>query len=56
MQFSLYEAGDMVQTPDGKALVIEDQRVGSNMVRVQLEGSLNTSTYTVDDIRMIQSA
>ena len=56
MQFSLYEAGDMVQTPDGKALVIEDQRVGSGTVKVQLEGSLNTSVYAANDIMIMQSA
>jgi hypothetical protein len=56
MQFSLYEAGDMVQTPDGKALVIEDQKVGSNIVKVQLDSSLNINTYYANDIRLMQSA
>jgi hypothetical protein len=56
MQFSLYEAGDMVQTPHGKALVVEDQKVGSNIVKVQLESSLNISTYYTNDIRLMRSA
>jgi len=56
MQFSLYEAGDMVQTPNGKAMVIEDQRVGSSYIRVQFDGSESLNTYNVKDVWIIRSA
>jgi hypothetical protein len=56
MQFDLYEAGDMVQTPDGKAMVIEDQRLGSTMISVELIDSQGTKVYPANSIALMQSA
>jgi len=57
MQFSLYEAGDMIQTPDGKGMVVADQKIGSPVIIVELgdsEGSRRS--YHVNDVQLMQSA
>lgn len=56
MQYSLYEAGDMIQTPDGKARVVADQRVGSSIILVELIDSQGSRPYHIDDVQLMQSA
>lgn len=56
MQFSLYEAGDMIQTPDGKGMVIVDQKVGSSVILVELIDSKGSRPYHIDDVCLMQSA
>jgi hypothetical protein len=57
MQFSLYEAGDMLQTPDGKGMVAEDQKVGSPIVVVELADSEGSRRpYHINDVQLMQSA
>lgn len=56
MQFSLYEAGDLIQTPDGKGMVLEDQRVGSTIVLVELANSEGSRPYYINDVQLMQSA
>lgn len=56
MQFSLYEAGDMLQTPDGKGMVVVDQKIGSSIVLVELVGSEGARPYHISDVQLMQSA
>ena len=56
MQFSLFEAGDMIQTPDGKGMVVVDQKVGSSVILVELVDSNGSRPYHIDDVRLMQSA
>lgn len=56
MQFSLYEAGDLIQTPDGKGMVVEDQRIGSSIILVELANSEGSRPYHINDVRLMQSA
>jgi hypothetical protein len=55
MQFSLYEAGDMLQTPDGKGVVITDQKTGSAIVLVELaDGEGSHRPYHINDVQLMQ--
>jgi hypothetical protein len=57
MQFSLYQAGDMIQTHDGKGMVIADQKVGSSIIWIELADSEGSRRpYDVNDVYLIQSA
>ena len=57
MQFSLYEAGDMIQTPDGKGMVVADQKIGSLIIMVELANSAGSRrSYNVNDVQLMQSA